>query len=324
MKRCASITENDWLTFDWTAAEKLVFSLQTRIAEAIKNNHFNKVKVLQRILTNSHAAKMLAVKRVTQNKGKRTAGVDNVLLKTVKQKAEAVRNLNTQGYKPLPLRRIHILKKNGKTRPLGIPTMKDRAMQALFKMALEPVSESLADPCSHGFRMHRSCHDAVADLFQKLSRKNSPTIILEGDIKGCFDNISHPWLQENIPINKKILKVWLKCGFVEKGKLFPTQAGTPQGGIISPLLANMVLDGLQAHIYNALGVKFSPKGRAYNNKYQVYLIRYADDFVIIANNQVVLITIVKPAVDEFLATRGLQLSEEKTVITNTENFGDRS
>jgi len=315
MKRCASITENDWLNFQWKEAEKLVFSLQRRIDEAIKNKRFNKVKVLQRILTNSLAAKALAVKRVTQNKGKRTAGVDMVLWKTQKQRAEAVNGLSLKGYKPLPLRRIHILKKNGKTRPLGIPSMKDRAMQALYKMALEPISETLADTCSHGFRMYRSCHDAVADIFQKLCRKNSPICILEGDIAGCFDNIAHPWVQENIPINKKVLNAWLKCGFIEKGKLFPTQSGTPQGGIISPLLANMTLDGMQSHIYKALGVKFSPKGRAYNNPFQVYLIRYADDFIVTSNSEEVLKNTVKPAIENFLAERGLQLSAQKTMIS---------
>jgi len=316
MKRRAPVTENDWLNFQWKAAEKLVFSLQRRIAEAIKNKRFNKVKVLQRILTNSFAAKALAVRRVTSNKGSKTAGVDNQRWKTPKQKTEAVNNLNLQGYKPLPLRRIHILKKNGKTRPLGIPTMKDRAMQALFKQALEPVAETLADPCSHGFRMFRSCHDAIADIFQKLSRQDAPTCILEGDIKGCFDNIKHQWITDNVLINKKIVNDWLSCGFIEKGKLFPTQAGTPQGGIISPTLANMTLDGLQNHIYNALGVEFSPKGRAYKNEYQVHLVLYADDFVVTANNVEILENTVKPAIEEFLAERGLQLSTEKTVITN--------
>jgi len=306
MKRCASITVEQWLKIQWDKAQRLVFSLQRRIAEATKNKRYNKVKVLQRILTNSFYAKTLAVKRVTQNKGKRTAGVDKITWKTNKQKAEAVNTLILKGYMPSPLRRIHILKKNGKTRPLGIPTMKDRAMQALFKMALEPVSETLADTCSHGFRMYRSCHDAIADIFQKLCRKQSPQFILEGDIKGCFDNISHNWVLDNVPLNSKVLKMWLKSGFIEKGKLFPTDAGTPQGGIISPTLANMTLDGLQNHIYKALAVKLSPKGRAYKNVHQVHLVRYADDFIVTANNAEILINIVKPAIEEFLAERGLK------------------
>jgi len=189
-------------------------------------------------------------------------------------------------------------------------------MQALYQMALEPVSERLADTCSHGFRMFRSCHDAIADIFQKLCRRQSPQFILEGDIKGCFDNIAHPWMLENIPLNTNVLKMWLKSGFVEKGRLFPTNVGTPQGGIISPTLANMTLDGLQNHIYKTLNIKASPNGRTKRNTHQVYLIRYADDFVVTANNAEILTNTVKPAIEEFLAIRGLQLSAEKTVITN--------
>jgi len=316
VKRCASFTVEQWLDFNWKQAAKLVFSLQRRIAEAVKQNRYNKVKVLQRILVNSKSAKALAVKQVTQNKGKRTAGIDKKLWNKTYQKANAVGTLTTVGYKSLPLRRIHILKKNGKTRPLGIPTMKDRAMQSLFKMALEPISETLADTCSHGFRMYRSCHDAVANLFQILCRKNSPVFILEADIKGCFDNISHTWIKDNIPLDKKVLTTWLKSGFIEKQKLFPTHAGTPQGGIISPVLANMTLDGLQKHIYQAVGINFSPTKRILKNKYQIHLVRYADDFIVTANNAEILQSKIIPAIDEFLSIRGLELSSEKTVITN--------
>ena len=202
---------------------------------------------------------------------------------------------------------------NGKLRPLNIPTMTDRAMQTLYKFALEPLAETLADPNSYGFRIGRSTHDAIGQCFNDLCRAGSPQWILEGDIKGCFDHISHDWLIENIPMDKTILRKWLKCGAVFNGKLFPTEEGTPQGGIISPTLANMALDGLQP----LLAERF--KRRFINYKtfhYKVNLIRYADDFIITGRDKELLENEVKPMVIEFLKERGLTLSEEKTTITN--------
>ncbi len=155
-------------------------------------------------------------------------------------------SLTDKGYKAKPLRRVYIEKKDKKKkRPLGIPTMYDRAMQALYALALEPVAETTADTKSFGFRKGRCCQDACEHIFAALSRQVSPEWILEGDIKGCFDNISHEWLIKNIPMDKSILKQFLKAGFVFKGELFPTEDGTPQGGVISPILANMALDGMQ-------------------------------------------------------------------------------
>jgi RNA-directed DNA polymerase len=224
-----------WRSINWKAVNIFVKRLQMRIAKAVKEKRYGKVKALQWLLTKSYYAKLLALKRVTSNKGKRTAGVDKVIWTTAKQKTEAVRTLNRKGYRPQPLRRIYIPKKNGKKRPLSIPTMTDRAMQALYKFALEPVAETLADPNSYGFRLYRRCADAIAQCFNTLAKSYSPVWVLEADIKACFDEISHPWLLDHIPMDKEVLEKWLKSGFMEKGQLFPTGKGTPQGGLCKAL-----------------------------------------------------------------------------------------
>ena len=302
-----------WDGMNWSKCETYVRKLQARIVKAQKEGRHNKVKTLQWMLTHSFYAKALAVKRVTSNKGKNTSGVDKQLWDSPKRKYKAIGELRRRGYHPQPLRRVHIKKKNGKLRPLGIPTMKDRAMQALYLMALEPIAETTGDRFSYGFRKKRRTMDAIRQIDTVLNRQHSPEWILEGDIKGCFDHISHGWLIENIPMDKTILRKWLKCGAVFNGKLFPTEEGTPQGGIISPTLANMALDGLQP----LLAERF--KRRFINYKtfhYKVNLIRYADDFIITGRDKELLENEVKPMVIEFLKERGLTLSEEKTTITN--------
>ena len=316
-KDCApKANYSNWNTIDWEKVERSVKSLQRRIAKAIREGKHGKAKSLQWILTHSFHAKLWAVKRVTENKGKRTPGVDKIRWKTPSHKLSAAKSLVRKGYKALPLRRLYILKKNGKKRPLGIPTMKDRAFQALHLLALEPISETLADKGSYGFRLFRSCHDALERCFIHLSRTDSATWILEGDIKGCFDNISHQWLIENIPMDKKILQQWLKAGFVENKQLFPTEQGTPQGGIISPTLANMTLDGLEKMLDNAFGIYLRADGCRKNNKHKIHLIRYADDFIVTADSKEILENKVKPLIEDFLTKRGLQLSQEKTKITH--------
>lgn len=232
-----------WDSIDWIAVQRRVRGLQARIVKAVQDGRHNKVKALQWLLTHSFSGKAFAVKRVSENKGKNTPGVDKVTWNTPRAKLGAIESLTRRGYSPLPLRRVLIPKKNGKTRPLGIPAMKCRAMQALHLLALEPIAETTGDPNSYGFRPERSTADAVAQCFGVLSRKANAEWVLEGDIQGCFDNISHDWLIANIPMDKAILQKWLRAGYVYQKQLFPSHAGTPQGGIISPGLANMTRMG---------------------------------------------------------------------------------
>ncbi len=281
-----------------------------RIVKATQEGRWNKVKVLQRLLTGSFSGKALAVKRVTENQGKRTSGVDRQLWSTPESKSQAVQNLNRRGYKPLPLRRVYIPKSKDKMRPLGIPTMKDRAMQAVHLLALEPVSETKADRNSYGFRPERATQDAIGQCLLILSKKTSSQWILEGDIRGCFDNINHEWLINNIPMDKKILHKWLKAGYIHKRILYPTDAGTPQGGIISATLANMTLDGLEAEL------------KQFRRQDKVHMVRYADDFIITGNSKELLENEVKPLVEAFLSARGLELSPEKTGITHIDKGFD--
>ncbi|MGC9385298.1 MAG: reverse transcriptase domain-containing protein, partial [Kosmotogaceae bacterium] len=218
-------------------------------AKAVKQSRWNKVKVLQRILTRSLSAKILSVLIVTTNKGAKTAGIDRVIWETKDDKVNAVLSLKKRGYKPLPLRRIYIPKKDKtKLRPLSIPTMHDRAMQALYKLALEPVAEATADLNSYGFRMYRCPADAIQQIFICLAKSYHAQWIFEADIKSCFDQISHQWLTQNIPMDKTVLNKWLKAGYIENYRKFNTEIGTPQGGIISPLLMNMTLDGMEEEI----------------------------------------------------------------------------
>jgi RNA-directed DNA polymerase len=298
---------------DWQKCERFVNRLQARIVKSTQGGRWGRVKALQRLLTHSFYGRALAVRRVTENKGKRTPGVDGAIWSTPASKSKAIHSLRRRGYQPLPLRRVYIPKANGKLRPLGIPTMKDRAMQALHLLALLPIAETKADPNSYGFRPKRSTADAIEQCFLALAKETSPVWALEGDIKGCFDHISHDWMLAHIPMDAVILKKWLKAGYVDNRTLFPTSAGTPQGGIISPTLANLTLDGLERLLKDRFPVRQIRKAR-HNPK--VHLVRYADDFIITGADKTVLEHEVKPLVEQFLRDRGLQLSPEKTCITN--------
>jgi RNA-directed DNA polymerase len=309
--------ESMWLQSDWKRIASTVRRLQVRIAKATQEGRWGKVQALQRLLTRSYSGKMLAVKRVTENRGKRTPGVDGRIWSSPAAKSKGIELLRHRGYRPQPLRRIYIPKSNGKKRPLGIPTMLDRAMQALWKLAVEPVAETRADRNSYGFRPARSTADAVAYCFTALARKGSAEWILEGDIRGCFDNISHEWLLSNIPMDKAVLRRWLRAGYIESGTLFATEAGTPQGGVISPVIATMALDGLEDAVLSSV----APTDRS-RRPFKVHAVRYADDFVVTAASQEILTSRVRPALTRFLAARGLELSEEKTRITHIDKGFD--
>ncbi len=312
-----SRVEDEWDSINWNAAQTNVRRLQTRIVQATKAGRWGRAKVLQRLLTHSFSGKVLAVKRVTENQGKKPPGVDGATWTMPSQKAKAIHQLQQRGYHPKPLRRVYIPKSSGKMRPLGIPCMLDRAMQALYLLSIDPISETLGDPNSYGFRKERSTADALEQAFAALSRKNSAEWILEGDIKACFDKISHQWLLAHIPMEKSILSTWLKAGFIDKNVFHPTEEGTPQGGICSPVLANMTLDGLE----KKLREKY-PKPDRGSSKKKINFVRFADDVIVTGKSKEVLENEVKPLIEAFMRERGLELSPEKTLITHIEDGFD--
>jgi RNA-directed DNA polymerase len=261
----------DWHAINWQKAHAIVRRLQARIVKATQAGRWGKVYALQRLLTHAFSAKVLAVKRVTENQGKRTPGVDGVIWETPEEKAQAVATLRQRGYRTQPLRRVSIAKSGGRgTRPLSIPCMKDRAMQALYLLALDPIAETLADPNSYGFRLERSTVDAMEQCHILLARHHAAQWILEGDIRSCFASLSHDWLVAHIPMEQAILWKWLKAGFLDKHVLYPTEDGVPQGGVASPVIMNLALNGLERHIKDAF-----PQTQG-GTRLKVHAIRFAD------------------------------------------------
>jgi len=311
---CEDISDKElakqWLKIPLKKAQVFVKRLQTRIAKAVKEGKYRLAKRLQYLLANSFYAKLLAVRRVTGNRGRRSAGVDGEKWTTPHEKMRAVLRLTGKGYQAKPLRRVFIPKPHSeKFRPLSIPTMYDRAVQALYALALSPWAETSADRTSFGFRKNRNAQDAAAYSFQCLSRKDSAQWVLEGDIHGCFDNFAHSWLLDNIPLDTRVLNQFLSAGFIYDGILYRNTSGTPQGGLVSPILANMALDGME----HVLKEHFPGK--------KVHLIRFADDFLVTAETQEVAEQC-KEVIVEFLKERGLELSEEKTRIVHIDNGFD--
>lgn len=309
-----------WEQVNWGQVTTNVRRLQERIYRATERQEWKKVRSLQKLLVRATSNKLLAIRQVTQeNQGQHTPGVDGRVYATPEARtALSQENWSLHDYHPKPVRRVYVPKADRKKmRPLGIPTVKDRVMQAIVKAALEPEWEARFEANSYGFRPGRCCMDAIEQIHTTLSQEGSSPWILDADIRGCFDNIAHAPLLAKIPVFDIPIRRWLKAGVVELGHYTDTETGTPQGGVISPLLANIALDGMERLFGGETsdGQPIRPSRRKGQNK-GISLCRYADDFVVIAPTREVLEEEVIPRLNQFLAERGLTLSEAKTRIVH--------
>jgi RNA-directed DNA polymerase len=307
--------KTDWNAIDWRKVQRSVSNLRRRIFRASKEGDHRKVSSLQKLVLRSYANALWSVRRVTQiNAGRNTPGVDMLVVKTSKARNELVDHIRSyQPWKAKPARRVYIPKGpkgGGKKRPLGIPTVTDRVMQAIVKNALEPYWEARFEPTSYGFRPGRGCHDAIAKIFSIARPNKRKKWVLDADIEGAFDSISHNKLLEAIgPFPaRELVRRWLKAGYVQMGTLHQSEAGAPQGGVISPLLMNIALHGMQS----ALGVRYDGRGQI---KCSRALVRYADDWVMFCESEEDAQAALREAKD-WLLERGLRLSAEKTRIVH--------
>jgi len=313
-----------WHDIDWRKTRSKVSYYQNQLSVAELKGNSGLVTTLQQNLVKSFAGRALAVRSIASNKGKNTPGIDGVIWDTSDKKMDAIYRLGeVSNYRCSPVRRVYIPKPGGKLRPLGIPNMYDRGLQYLWKLALDPIAECRADRHSYGFRKGRSTQDVQTIMHLLLSPSSRCDWVLEADIKGFFDSINHAWIMQNIPMDKDILLEWLKAGALE----IPSQefhkgvAGVPQGGPISPLIANMTLDGLQGWVISSVK-HLHKKSKVTSWSPKVNVIRYADDFVVTASTKRILDKIVKPAVQDFLSIRGLELNHEKSCITSVKKGFD--
>src|SRR5712691_9950753 len=312
--RLANGTEKqtNWNAIDWRKANRTVRNLRHRIFRATQEGNQKKVRSLQKLMLKSYSNRLVSVRRVAQvNAGKHTPGVDKLVIKTPAARGKMVDALAHYSlWKAKPARRVYIPKANHKLRPLGIPVVVDRCLQAMIKNALEPAWEARFEGSSYGFRPGRSCHDAIEKIYGLARPNKTKKWVLDADIRGAFDNISHEYLCKAIgPVpGGELIKQWLKAGYVEQEVFHATERGTPQGGVASPLLANIALHGME----EALGVKYDSRGQLVGKR---AVVRYADDFVCFCESREDAEHVQKILV-EWLKERGLTLSEEKTRIVH--------
>lgn len=313
--------KNDWHEIDWKKAEAKVKDLQEKIVIATLNGNMKEVYKLQWTLLQSFEAQALAIRKIVTNKGGKTPGTDNIVWNNPKHYWNAILELanivkNPETYKAQPLKRVFIPKGNtNQMRPLGIPTMIDRAVQAIYHFGVDPVVETQSDPNSFGFRKNRSTHDAITAIRSLLDKKTHPRWILEADISKCFDRINHDFLLKHTLIcHRSVLKQWLKSGVMEELNYVSTDEGTPQGGIISPTLCNIALNGIEGLIKKA-----NPSIKGIGSG--VHIIRYADDMIITSKTKTIAINNQK-LLSDFLKERGLELNVDKTLVTHIKDGFD--